>query len=97
VYLVEKPDTAEKNLIIKFTPLGLKGSKHYEEKLKLIRCDMAINNTVNKNNPYLMQYVEVFEERGYYCIVMEYCSRGSLQSVLDNGKIFNEEVFCFNL
>jgi NIMA (never in mitosis gene a)-related kinase len=92
VYLVEKKET-HGEWVIKFVALGDKKTTNYKEKLKSIERDLTVGTTIGRNSPFLMKYIETFEEGGYYCIVMEYCTGGDLQSLLDKKKIFTESVY----
>jgi serine/threonine protein kinase len=91
VFLVEKETTKEIK-VIKLIHLGKRNSAEYENKLKAYKRDLTIGLTVDKRNGFLIRYTEVFEENEFYGIVMEYCSKGDLQKVLDSGKVFTKEV-----
>jgi serine/threonine protein kinase len=58
----------------------------------MIEKEMKVGLTVAKESKFLISYSEIFEWGDYFCIKMEYCNGGDLQSVLDEGKIFTEEV-----
>jgi hypothetical protein len=53
---------------------------------------MKVGLIVAKESKYLISYSEIFEWGDYFCIKMEYCNDGDLQSALDEEKIFTEEV-----
>jgi hypothetical protein len=53
---------------------------------------MKVGMIVAKECDYLVSYSEIFEWGDYFCIKMEYCSKGDIQSELDKGRVFTEEV-----
>jgi serine/threonine protein kinase len=92
VYLSERNDSVPyKKYIIKFVPMCFKETEQFEEKIKFIQQDV-LKKTAVKSNPFLLKYTEVFEAGGYFCIVMEYCSKGDLQSLLDKKKTLTKKV-----
>jgi serine/threonine protein kinase len=91
VYLVGKEET-NTNWVIKFVDLGEKGTSEYKEKQKSLQRDLSVGTTIGRNSPFLMKYIETFEEGRYFCIVMEYCAGGDLQKILNKGTIFTESV-----
>jgi serine/threonine protein kinase len=81
--------------VIKFIRLGEKGTLEYDEKLKSLQRDLSVGTTIGRKRSFFMKYSETFEEGGYFCIVMEYCSGGDLQSLLNKGYKFTKKVRLF--
>jgi serine/threonine protein kinase len=50
---------------------------------------------VSRKSTFLIKYTETFEEGGYFCIVMEYCEGGDLQSLLNKHHKFTKKVLFF--
>jgi serine/threonine protein kinase len=91
VYVANDPD-ANLEIVLKLIVLGSKNSKSRNDNKKLIEKELNLGLTISKECKYLISYSETFEWGDYFCIKMEYCNGGDLQSALDEGRIFTEEV-----
>jgi serine/threonine protein kinase len=79
-------------IALKLIPLGPKGSEEREMNQKEIEKEMKIGMIVAKESPFLVSYSEIFEWGDYFCIKMEYCQLGDLQTQIDKKRIFTELV-----
>jgi serine/threonine protein kinase len=99
VYLVEKKSSISeqkmKDWVIKIIDISKKGTNNYEERLKSLQRDLSVGTIVAQKSTFLMKYIETFEDSGYFCIVMEYCSEGDLQLLLDKKYEFTQKVFFY--
>jgi serine/threonine protein kinase len=91
VYVVSDPDT-NLEVVLKLIHLGPNESSSRDNHKKMIEKEMKVGILVAKDSSYLISYSEIFEWGDYFCIKMEYCEKGDIQSELDKGRVFTEEV-----
>jgi serine/threonine protein kinase len=91
-FVVDDPDF-HIEVVLKLIQLGPQGTEFRSKHQKIIEKEMKVGLIIAKENKHLVEYSEVFEWNDYFCIKMEYCKVGDIQSSLDKGRIFTEEVF----
>lgn len=52
-------------------------------------CETNMEHLKKLNHPNVVQFIGVCNEPPYFCIIMEYCSHGSLHDHLKNGRALN--------
>jgi hypothetical protein len=92
VCVANDPDIANLEIVLKLIILGAKDSESRNRNKETIEKEMKIGMIVAKECDYLVSYSEIFEWGDYFCIKMEYCLKGVIQSELDKKRIFTEEV-----
>jgi serine/threonine protein kinase len=83
VYKVEKILTKEE-LVMKVMRLG-----------KESEAEIKVGISLGSSCKYLVQLVDFFMEGGCCCLIMEHCSGGNLEKVLEEGKRIEQPVFFF--
>jgi serine/threonine protein kinase len=91
VFKVVKQSTKE-IFGMKIIWLGKQGSNEYESNMKNLEAEISIGIKLGKCCKFLVQIFEFFFEGEYCCLVMELCSGGDLQQILDNKKKLTESV-----
>jgi serine/threonine protein kinase len=91
-FVVDDPDL-HIEVVLKLIQLSPQGSEFRSKHQKIIEKEMKVGLIIAKENKHLVEYSEVFEWGDYFCIKMEYCEVGDIQSSLDKGRMFTEEVF----
>jgi serine/threonine protein kinase len=91
VYVVSDP-TTNVEVVLKLIHLGPKENSSRDNHKEMIEKEMKVGILVAKECSYLISYSETVEWGDYFCIKMEYCEKGDIQSELDKGRVFSEEV-----
>jgi serine/threonine protein kinase len=60
--------------------------------MKNVEAEILVGIKFGRSCKFLVQIFEFFFEGEYCCLVMEYCSGGDLQKILDNKKKLTESV-----
>jgi serine/threonine protein kinase len=63
-----------------------------EQNRKLLEKEITVGMFKAKECPFLVSYLEVFEEGGNSCILMDYYEKGDLQEYVEKGNIIEEKV-----
>jgi serine/threonine protein kinase len=92
-YLAES-ETDKKDVVLKVLKLGEKGTSEFDDNLKIIKADAEIGIKLSSQCKFLVSLKEYFIEDENCCFVMEYCPRGSLQSLFNKVGRLPEKV-CF--
>jgi serine/threonine protein kinase len=68
-----------------------------KKKAKAIEAEIQVGMNLGLNCKYLVHLVDFFAEKGCCCLIMEYCSGGDLEKVLEEKKRIEQQVFfCIN-
>jgi NIMA (never in mitosis gene a)-related kinase len=88
VYKVEKLSTKEE-MAMKVMKLGKEGKKN----AKAIEAEIQVGINLGSNCKFLVHLIDFFMEGGCCCLIMEYCTGGDLERVLEEGKRIEQPVF----
>jgi serine/threonine protein kinase len=81
--------------ILKFIHIGGRDAETKKKTVKELNSEFHVKMNISRNSENLVHYKEIFEYKSFSVIVMEYCDYGDLQTILDNGKKFIEEVYLY--
>jgi serine/threonine protein kinase len=82
VFVVDHPNI-KKRMAMKIMNL-----EHLEsgENLKSLDAELRVGIRIALGSPYLLQITEYFMENGYSFLIMEYCSKGDFNQLLQKNK-----------
>jgi serine/threonine protein kinase len=69
--------------------IDMNESLNGEQTLKALHSKLRITMVLAKKIPFLLKVVEYFIDGGYCFLVMEYCSGGNLNKVLEQNRQLN--------
>jgi serine/threonine protein kinase len=86
-------DERDKKLkAMKVIELGIAGSKEFENNKKSMDAEFNVGVKLGALNKYLVQITSLFIEGGYCCLIMEFCSGGDFQKILQKKNRIPESV-----
>jgi serine/threonine protein kinase len=86
VYSVESPRFPKK---IALKIIDINESLNKEQTLKILDSELRVAMVLAEKSPFLLKVVEYFIDGGYCFLVMEYCSGGNLNKVLEQNRQLN--------
>ena len=85
VYLAESKENKNVKYAVKVIPI-----KNLKESMKL-QMEYELEILYKIDHPYVIQYIESFQDKKHKYIVMEYCDGHELTDLISQGKILPEK------
>jgi serine/threonine protein kinase len=94
VFVVEMVST-KKKMVLKVLRLGVRGTEEFRKNSKAMETEILVGIKLGSLSKYLVQLTEFFIEEDYCCLIMEFCTGGDLEKILNEKKRISQPIFFF--